>query len=82
MTTKCPGQDSRNLKICIHICPQCGKEVEMFSDEMKTKCPQCKTIIEKENVPSCIQWCKEAKRCLGTERWEQMMEIMDKDLKE
>ena len=54
----------------------------MFSDEMKTKCPQCKTIIEKENVPSCIQWCKEAKRCLGVERWKKVMEVMDKDFKE
>ena len=81
MTTKCPGQDSRKLTVSIHICPQCGKEVEMFSDEMKVMCPQCKTIIEKENVPSCIQWCKEAKRCLGAERWEKMMEVMDKDFK-
>ena len=78
MRSKCPGQDFRNLTISIHICPQCGKEVEMFSDEMKTKCPQCKTVVEKENVPSCIEWCKEAKKCLGPERWKKLIENMVK----
>lgn len=78
MTSKCPGQDSRKLTVSIHICPQCEREVEMFSDEMKIKCPQCKTIVKRENVPSCIQWCKEAKRCLGAERWKNIMELLDK----
>lgn len=79
MQSKCPGQDSRNLTVSIHKCPQCGKEVEMFSDEMKLRCPQCKTAVEKENIPTCIQWCKEAKRCIGPERWQKLMETLDKD---
>jgi NADH pyrophosphatase NudC (nudix superfamily) len=77
MQSKCPGQDSRNLSVSIHICPQCGKEVEMFSDEMRIKCPSCKARVEKKTVPSCIQWCKEAKRCLGPERWEKVMEALN-----
>lgn len=78
MTSKCPGQDSRKLTASIHNCPQCGKGVEMFSDEMKIRCPNCKTMVEKENVPTCIEWCKEAKRCLGPERWEKVIEAMSK----
>ncbi len=79
MQSKCPGQDFRSLTMSVHMCPQCGKEVEMFSDEMKFKCPHCKAVVEKETVPSCIQWCKEAKRCLGPERWAKVMEIIDKN---
>ena len=70
MQSKCPGQDSRNLSVSIHICPQCGQEV-------RVKCPSCKARVEKKTVPSCIQWCKEAKRCLGPDRWEKIMEALD-----
>ena len=48
MPGQCPGQDSRNLSVSLHLCPKCGKEVEMFSDEMRVKCPQCKSSVEKE----------------------------------
>ena len=79
MPFKCPGQDLRKLTVSAHKCPQCGHLVEIFSDEMKVKCPQCKSSVEKPNVPTCIQWCKEAKKCLGPERWEKVMETLDKD---
>ena len=79
MQSKCPGQNSRNLTVSIHKCPQCGKAVEMFSDEMKVKCPQCKTAVEKKSIPTCIQWCKEAKQCIGPERWKKVMQALDKD---
>jgi len=58
---KCPGQDSRRLRTSIHLCPKCGYEVEMFSDEVKRRCPKCKTVVYKEKVPSCMEWCKAAK---------------------
>jgi hypothetical protein len=38
MYSKCPGQDSRNLRVSLHKCPNCGAEVEIFSDEIKVKC--------------------------------------------
>ena len=37
MTSKCPGQDLRNLRVSLHKCPNCGAEVEIFSDEIKVK---------------------------------------------
>ena len=70
--TKCPGQDMRNLKVSLHKCPSCGAEVEMFSDELRVRCPKCKTMVEQKEVPSCIEWCPSAKECLGEERWKAM----------
>ena len=35
LSSKCPGQDMRNLRAAIYKCPNCGSEVEMFSDELK-----------------------------------------------
>ena len=67
----CPGQDSRNLKVSLYICPQCGKEVEMFSDEMRVKC-KCGFVVIREIVPSCIDWCPSARQCLGEERWKEI----------
>jgi NADH pyrophosphatase NudC (nudix superfamily) len=69
MVSGCPGQDGRNLRVSIHKCPNCGNEVEMFSDETRIKCRDCGNYVYKENVPSCIEWCAKARECLGEERW-------------
>ena len=45
MISQCPGQDSRNLKIEILQCQNCGYNLEIFSDEIKIKCPKCKTLV-------------------------------------
>ena len=82
MDAKCPGQDMRKLRSAIYKCPECGADVEMFSDELRIRCRKCKTLVYKEKVPSCIEWCKSAKQCLGEERWKQMMEIMGHDVEE
>lgn len=58
---RCPGQELRKLRASIHLCPECGYEVEMFSDEVKRRCPKCKTVVYKDKVPSCVEWCKAAK---------------------
>ena len=73
MTMKCPGQDMRNLRVSLHKCPACGAEVEMFSDELKVKCPKCGEKVYKEKVPSCIEWCSSARQCLGEQRWKELM---------
>ena len=41
MYTRCPGQDSRNLRVKLYKCPKCGAGVEIFSDEVKVKCRKC-----------------------------------------
>ncbi len=72
MTMKCPGQDSRNLKVEVHKCPSCGAEVELFSDELRIRCPKCKKYVYREKTPSCIEWCASARQCLGEERWKEL----------
>lgn len=69
MVSGCPGQDGRNLKVSLHKCPNCGNEVEIFSDETRIKCRKCGNDVYKDNVPSCVEWCAKARECLGEERW-------------
>ena len=77
MSMKCPGQDMRNLRVSVHKCPECGTEVEIFSDELRQKCRKCGTMVYKEKVPSCIDWCASARQCLGEERWKALQGIED-----
>ncbi|MFC2068196.1 phosphohydrolase [Chloroflexota bacterium] len=72
MSSKCPGQDSKNLRVSLHKCPKCSNEVEIFSDEMKVKCSQCGEKVYKDKMPSCVDWCASAKQCLGEERWKEL----------
>ena len=73
--SKCPGQDFRNLRVSLHKCPNCGAEVEIFSDEIKVKCQKCGENVYREKTPSCIDWCASARQCLGEERWKQLKSI-------
>jgi DNA-directed RNA polymerase subunit RPC12/RpoP len=75
MSMKCPGQDMRNLRVALHKCPNCGTEVEIFSDELRIKCHKCGQMVYKEKTPSCIDWCQYARQCLGEERWKQLQGI-------
>ncbi len=65
MIFNCPGQDKRNLKVEMINCQNCGYEIEFFSDEITRICPQCKAVAYRERMPSCIDWCKSAKECMG-----------------
>jgi len=76
MYSKCPGQDGRNLRAALYKCPNCGYEVEIFSDETKVKCHNCGKYVYSDKIPSCIDWCASARQCLGEERWK---ELRDKD---
>ncbi|MFA5276273.1 MAG: phosphohydrolase [Candidatus Omnitrophota bacterium] len=62
---KCPGQDKRNIKIEILNCHSCGYLVEIFSDEIKVKCPSCGIWSARERLPNCLNWCASARQCLG-----------------
>ncbi len=72
MSGQCPGQDGRELKVSVHPCPNCGAEVEIFSDEFRAKCHVCGKYVCKESVPTCAEWCAKARECLGEERWKAM----------
>lgn len=72
MFNKCPGQDPRKTKAESITCSVCGYIAEIFSDEIKVQCPKCKNLICKERLPSCVDWCKAAKECIGEERWNKL----------
>lgn len=74
MIPKCPGQDDRNIKSESIVCPDCGYKVEIFSDEVKVKCPKCKNLVCRIRLPSCVDWCKSARQCIGEERWRKLKE--------
>jgi endogenous inhibitor of DNA gyrase (YacG/DUF329 family) len=65
MNFKCPGQDDRYIRAEVLTCPDCGYKVEIFSDEIKVKCPKCKTLVCRSRLPSCADWCKYARECTG-----------------
>ncbi len=45
------------------ICPHCGKEVEIFTNEQTMKCYFCGGTITREKRPTCFDWCKYAELC-------------------
>lgn len=73
---KCPGTDTRYLKVEVKKCQRCGYDVEIFSDEVRVKCPKCKSYVYRE-IPSCIDWCRYAKECVG----EKIVKEMKKKVK-
>ena len=72
MLDKCPGQDKRNLKSEILKCPSCGYKIEIFSDEIEVKCPECKALACRERLPSCVDWCQAARKCIGEEKYKHL----------
>jgi ribosomal protein S27E len=82
MSGRCPGQDGRDLKVSMHICPYCGSEVEMFSDETRVKCHTCGNYVCKDEVPSCVAWCSKARECVGEERWAELKGGLDPEHQE
>jgi DNA-directed RNA polymerase subunit RPC12/RpoP len=55
MYDMCPGKSMRNVKAKMYLCRNCGAEVEMFSDELRTRCRQCRNFIYIDQLPYCIQ---------------------------
>lgn len=45
-------------------CPDCGRMVELFTDEAKHRC-RCGKLLLREARPSCADWCAAAAECLG-----------------
>lgn len=46
----CPGSRPKPLTTENYNCPNCGHEIEIFSDEFKTKCPKCKKEVLIKNI--------------------------------
>lgn len=74
---RCPGQHNQTLTVSYHRCPGCGALVELFSDETQARCRACKGTVYKEQTPSCVQWCKAARECIGPQRYDEMMRQLE-----
>ena len=56
------------------ICPQCGNTIEVFSTDTQVACEKCGFVAYNDAL-SCVQWCKYARKCVGDEMYEHMMEL-------
>lgn len=62
---KCPGsREPRNLDSVLINCQNCGRQVEIFTDEPKRRC-RCGQLLFRESLPRCAEWCPAADRCFG-----------------
>jgi putative nucleotidyltransferase with HDIG domain len=74
MAIKCPGAMlMRQPKPEIFTCPSCGHEVEIWTDEIKAICRNCKQVVTRFQDMSCIEWCKLAKECVGESQFDKYM---------
>jgi len=74
MPGECPG--SKILKQPrpeIFTCPDCGYEVEIWTDEIRRKCPACGRMVTRFQDMSCVEWCKMAKNCVGEDAYNRYM---------
>ena len=54
--------------------PRCGNLIEIFSVDTEAVCERCGQVIYNDAL-SCVQWCQYARKCVGDEMYEHMMEI-------
>ncbi len=81
MDKSCPGSRTiREPRPESMNCPNCGKEVEIWTDELKATCPNCGTKVLRAQQASCIEWCPHAKECVGPEVYERLMAGASEDL--
>jgi HD superfamily phosphodiesterase/predicted RNA-binding Zn-ribbon protein involved in translation (DUF1610 family) len=75
MTFQCPGAlIFREPRPEIIKCPSCAEEVEIWTDEVKIACPNCKETIMREGGASCLDWCKYAEECVGEQIYNKYMQ--------
>ena len=55
-------------------CPRCGHEIELFSVDSQMPCENCGFVAYNDTL-SCVMWCQYARKCVGDELYEHMMEI-------
>lgn len=75
MHTVCPGAKLiRQPMPEMFDCPNCGAEVEIWTDELRGVCPRCKTTVLRYQDQSCLEWCKLAETCVGREAYNNFMQ--------
>ena len=73
---KCPGSDPlRSPRPQILPCPACGRDLEMWSDEVEITCPGCGEKVSGNLPVGCWEWCAAARDCLGADRHDRWLKI-------
>ncbi len=81
MDKSCPGSRTiREPRPESMTCPNCGEEVEIWTDELKATCRNCGTKVLRAQQASGIEWCPHAKECVGPEVYERLMAGASEDL--
>ena len=77
------GCQSKSKEITINerVCPHCGNIIELFSVDTEVACDKCGFVAYNDTL-SCVQWCQYARKCVGDEMYERMMEIAAQQKKE
>ena len=78
---KCPGSERVREPYPEEIKCSCGKEVEIFSDEAETSCPDCGRRLTRKMPPSCLDWCAYARECVGPEKFARYQKSAGKKVK-
>ena len=75
MVFECPGA-TRYTKPTpeFYPCAKCGDEVEIWSDEIETKCTKCGATFARPREQGCIDHCEMARECLGEARYKKLVE--------
>jgi DNA-directed RNA polymerase subunit RPC12/RpoP len=69
----CPGSAGiKDPTLELVPCGSCGTENEIFTDENSVLCENCGKIVLRSQDPSCIDWCKYAKECIGDEKYNEL----------
>ncbi len=64
----CPGSANiRTPELSLKKCPECGADIELFSNETSTKCTACGFTVYND-INSCIRWCRYAEQCVGADK--------------
>lgn len=66
---------SKELSLEEKICPNCGNMVEIFSVDTEAVCDRCGFVIYNDML-SCVQWCKYARKCVGDAAYERIQDMM------
>lgn len=67
MLRSCPGarliKEARPEYI---RCPHCSHETEIWTDEFRVRCGQCKAWVYRQQSATCLDWCAQAEKCVGS----------------
>lgn len=72
----CQGRP-RTPEILEKTCPQCGRQIELFSTDTEARCESCGFVVYNDTL-HCVQWCQYAKQCVGEDLYENMMKIAER----